>query len=252
MKVFLVYPNIRKESLIPPVIALLSRRLKNAGHTVELFDSTDYEIDLDMIDPDVVRKANLQVIPFLLGISILDALENREIPTVLGGVFATFAPEMALRYPQIDMVVRGEGELPLEGLCDAIQNGKDIKRVRGIWAKNTDGSIIKNQFAPLVDIDENPTDLDIGLFDDWRLYRPLGPRQWRMLSVETHRGCPYPCGYCNSPAQNKLFKAEGAGNFFRKKSPAKVREEILYYIKNYQIEFVFFWADTFFAYNASA
>jgi len=64
--------------------------------------------------------------------------------------------------------------------------------------------------------------------------------------VETHRGCPYTCGFCNSPGQNEMF---GMKSFFRKRSPEKVREEILYYKEKYKIEYVFFWADTFFAYS---
>ena len=74
----------------------------------------------------------------------------------------------------------------------------------------------------------------------------MGGKVYRMLSIETHRGCPYTCGFCNSPGQNELF---GAKHFFRKRKPEKVREEILHYIEKYKIEYAFFWADTFFAYS---
>lgn len=283
MKVLLLYPNIRHESLVPPSIALLSRILKNNGIVVDIFDSTDYDINLGMVDADKIKRENLLVIPyksiersskgdvfdgfrkkiqsfnpdliamtatestFLLGTTLLRAVrDNVRIPTVLGGVFATFAPALAMRYPEIDMCVIGEGEHTLPALCRAIQRGEDYTSVPGLWIKSKDDQIKKNPFAPPADINQNPTDLDISLFDDHRLYRPMGGKVYRMLSVETHRGCPYTCGFCNSPGQNELF---GAKHFFRKKTPEKVREEILHYINMYGIEYVFFWADTFFAYS---
>lgn len=283
MKVLMLYPNIRHESLVPPSVSLLSRILKNHGFTVDIFDSTDYEIDLGMVDADRVKKENLLVIPtkavqrnskgdviggikkkvqgfspdliavtstestFPLAVTLLRAVrEEMRIPTVLGGVFATFAPALALRYPEIDMCVVGEGEHTLLALARAMDRGEDFSSLPGLWVKERDGGIKKNPQARPVDINENPTDLDISLFDDHRLYRPMGGKVYRMLSVETHRGCPYTCAFCNSPAQNELF---GLSEFFRKKKPEKVREEILYYKRVFGIEYVFFWADTFFAFS---
>lgn len=284
-RVLLVYPNIRHESLVPPSMALLSRILKNEGFTVELFDTTDYEIDLDMVDPDRVRAKNLQVIPtaaiaraskgdvhaefrrrvsefspdliamtstestFPLGVNLLSELGPHRPPTLLGGVFGTFAAWLALRYPEIDMVLRGEGENAFPELCRKMERGEDYTNVRGLAYKDRRGEVHTNPPALVTDINKNPTNLDIDLFDDHRLYRPMQGKQWRMLSVETHRGCPYTCAFCNSPAQNRLAKDEGLGSFFRKKSMEKIREEILHYKDHYNIEYVFFWSDTFLAWS---
>lgn len=281
-KVLLVYPNIRHESLVPPSVALLSRILKNEGFQVELFDSTDYEIDLNAIDSDRERRNNLTVIPyasierfskggvfggfcdmvssfspdliavtstestFLMATSFISALGRNRPPVVLGGVFATFAPELVLRYDEIDMCVVGEGERTLVELCRCMERGEDVTVVQGLWAKLPDGTVRKNLPAVPVDVNTNPTDLDVGLFDSQRLYRPMAGTMFRMLSVETHRGCPYTCAFCNSPSQNEMFGTKG---FFRKKSPEKVREEILYYRDVFDVNYVFFWADTFFAYS---
>jgi radical SAM superfamily enzyme YgiQ (UPF0313 family) len=146
------------------------------------------------------------------------------------------------------MCVIGEGEKVLVDLCHHLDRGEDYINLPGLWVKRKDGSIQKNPNALPVDINANPTDLDVGLFDEQRLYRPMAGNMFRMLSVETHRGCPYTCAFCNSPSQNDLF---GTKQFFRKKSPEKVREEILHYRDNFGINYVFFWADTFFAYSPS-
>ena len=47
IRVLLVYPNQRSESLMPPAIAIFSAILKERGHIVELFDSTNYDLDAD-------------------------------------------------------------------------------------------------------------------------------------------------------------------------------------------------------------
>jgi len=98
-----------------------------------------------------------------------------------------------------------------------------------------------------VDINKIPAITDIGLFGEKRFYRPMGGKIRRLLPVETHRGCPYTCSFCNSPSQNRLYS--GKGNFFRKKSMSLIKDEIESHIKLWNVEFIYFWADTFLAWS---
>ena len=50
-RVLLIYPNERDMSLVPPVIGLFARMLKERGHAVSLFDSTGYDLD-GKVNPD--------------------------------------------------------------------------------------------------------------------------------------------------------------------------------------------------------
>ena len=43
-KILFLYPNLRKESTVPPSITLLSRILKNHSFKTDVFDSTGYEV----------------------------------------------------------------------------------------------------------------------------------------------------------------------------------------------------------------
>ena len=61
---------------------------------------------------------------FLLGIKLLQALGSKRALTILGGVFATFATQVALSYPEIDIVCKGEGEDALNTLCERLSKGK--------------------------------------------------------------------------------------------------------------------------------
>ena len=68
----------------------------------------------------------------------------------------------------------------------------------------------------MIDMNENPL-IDMSLFEEARFYRPMGGKVFRMFPVETHRGCPFTCRFCNSPDQQRLYKQETNSSFFRKK-----------------------------------
>jgi len=276
-------------NMLPPAIALFYTLLKQRGHKVDLFDSTNYKIPgEEWFDSDKEKEKNLNVRPydssildsaihqtdvyedfrkkviqfnpdliamsatediFPVGIGLLKHIRDLDIPVLAGGVFSTFAPDLALSYDEIDMVCVGEGEYMLAELCDRLQASKQYDDIPGLWIKKKkDGNVIKNPMGCVVDVDELPL-LDFSLFEDSRFYRPMQGKVRRMLPLETHRGCPYTCAFCNSPSQNVLYKKERNEKFFRKKRFDKVKEELLHYIKNYKADSFYFWADTFFAYT---
>lgn len=287
MKVLLVYPNLRGMNMLPPAIALFSSILKARGHTVGLFDSTDYPNPEDRdFNSDKAKEQNLNARPFddsklkesyveddvfesfrkyvddfkpdlmavsmtedmfPIGISILQKMAHHKIPTIAGGVFPTFAPEIVLGCPEIDMVCIGEGENVLAQLCDLMEAGKPYDSIPGLWIK-LNGSIKKNPMGAAVDVNANPA-LDLSMFREGRLYRPMQGRLWRMFPLETHRGCPYQCSYCNSPAQASKYRSETDSSFFRKKRIDRIAEEIRFFKDKYNVEAFYFWADTFFAYS---
>jgi radical SAM superfamily enzyme YgiQ (UPF0313 family) len=70
---------------------------------------------------------------------------------------------------------------------------------------------------------------------------------YRMLPVETIRGCPYKCTYCNSPNQIEFYKENSTASFFRKKDVKLVHAELENFVDNHSMEYAYFWADTFLA-----
>ncbi len=104
---------------------------------------------------------------------------------VLGGPHATFFPAV-IREPGLDIICRGEGEVPLLELCQRLDQESDISSVPGLWVKQ-DGTIFENPLAKLV------SDLDTLPLPDRALYT----RTYRFFSrlsmkrVIFSRGCPY-------------------------------------------------------------
>jgi len=289
MKVLLLYPNMHGMNMIPSAIGLFASLLKMHGHTIDLFDSTNWVLPGEEdFDSDKVKEKNLNVRAFddsilksqirttdvykdfeqkvvdfgpdliavsvsedifPIGVDLLRKVRHLKIPTIMGGVFPTFAPELCLSYDVVDMVCVGEGEKALITLCDRMERGLAYDDIENIWVKKGT-EIKKNPLGPPTNIDDNPL-LDLSLFDDSRLYRPMQGRVWKMLPVETHRGCPYRCTYCNSPSQFDLYRRETNCSYFRKKSFKAIRKELLYYRDSFNAEAFYFWADTFMTYTDS-
>lgn len=288
MKVLMVYPNMFGMNMLPPSIGILHSCLLNEGHTVALFDTTSYSNWDGDFTSDKCKEANLNVRPFddkllrqnekllpptadfqnvvrsfspdLIALSLtedcfpnalelLRALDFDRPPVIAGGVFPTFAPELALRKSEglIDFVLIGEGEQTLPDFCKKLQCGQELSQVEAIWFLKPDGSVHKSQLPKVVDVNEVPLP-NYDFFEESRFYRPMQGKVWRMFPIETHRGCPYTCAYCNSPSQNVIYK-ETQQRFFRKKKITLVRDELLYCINRYKADSFYFWADTFLAWS---
>ena len=215
--------------------------------TTSWFD--DLQKEIDDFEPDLIAMSTTEDM-WNLGLTLLDSIKDkirsRRIPVVVGGVFPTFAPDLVVASDLVDMACVGEGENALVDLAYRIGKGINYENVTNLWVKTKDGRLIKNSVTDPVDINSLPM-IDLSLFEDQRLYRPMAGEWYRMLPIETIRGCPYKCAYCNSPTQVDFYKDNGSSSFFRKKNANLVYKELKYFVENHQMEYAYFWADTFLA-----
>lgn len=202
---------------------------------------------VDTFRPDLVAVSCVED-TFPQGLYLLDQIKDRDIPTIVGGVFTTFAPHLAISHEAIDMVCIGEGEGALVELCERMAQGRDYADVKNLWVKGPHGEIRKNPRREVVDLNTLPI-MDFEIFEENRIYRPMAGKVYRMIPIETHRGCPFTCTYCNSPAQVTDHNSANAGRFFRKKKMENVRAELDYLINRWKAEYVYFPADTFLAWT---
>ena len=217
--------------------------------------NSDWKKDLDnqikRFNPDLIAMSSTEDM-WELGIQVLNEIKEfklkNNIPVIAGGVFCTFAPDLCIKNPLIDMVCVGEGEEAIVDLCRRIEKGEDFSDVTNLWVKRKNGEIKINRISKAVNIDHNPL-LDLSLFEENRLYRPMAGKVYKMVPVETHRGCPYKCTYCNSPDQSRLYTEQTGSSFFRKRKIDLVYKELKYFKDVIGVEYNYFWADTFLAYN---
>lgn len=116
---------------------------------------------------------------------------------VVGGVHFMHCPEDTLsKVPEIDVVVRGEGEITIVELLDAIGSGRDLQKVKGISYRQG-GKIIHNPDQPLFeDLDALPAYTDF-TWDQYPEYLFGYPEPVHATSVISSRGCPYKCIFCS-------------------------------------------------------
>ena len=128
----------------------------------------------------------------------------------------TSDPEYVLSHDNINFIAKGEGEKSLLQVADAIYNKEDYKHIKGTWFKTEEG-IIKNDPQSLCNINDHTP--DFSLFDPRRFNRPMGGRIFKIIPIETYRGCPYKCTFCNSPMHNTNVRKEGISHsFLRRKN----------------------------------
>lgn len=280
-RALIVYPNLTGMLVPSLAIGLFTRVFKNAGYQVDLFDTTHYVADENSspqnrvkflqarkfdekddlgvrwktdLHGDFVKKIEsfrpdfmiISVVEdcFAQAVTLLQAIDHLNIPHLVGGVFPTAAPAVVIDNPFIKSIGIGEGEEMILQMAEAIRQGQDYKKIPGTWHKDQTGEVIKNGRGPVVNI-SNITP-DFNLFDESRFYRPMGGKIFKTIPVETYRGCPFACTYCNSPMQNVLVRNEGiAPNFLRKKDMAVLRDEIKELVKKFSPQFLYFIDDSF-------
>ena len=199
--------------------------------------TTDYKPDFIIFS--IVEDA------FLQSLELLRKIQDLEIPHLIGGIFPTAAPEFCMQFSLIRALGIGEGERTVVEAAEAVRQGRFFDGVRGVWYKDNRGVVRKNSPGPLVNIDLiHP---DFSLFDEARFYRPMGGKIFKTIPVETYRGCPFNCTYCNSPMQKNFSKNHGLGNFLRRKSLSSLRTELSELINKFKPEFFYFVDDSFLA-----
>jgi len=208
-------------------IAYLSRYLKNAGHSVSLLHITSMPSKVDFQSMITATRPDLTgfsvIYPFF-PIALRWAGWTKEIttaPVIFGGPYPTLDPETVISDPSVDMLCRGEGELALPELCDALEKGLGPVLVKNIWYKQ-DGKAVRNELRPLV------TDLDSLEFPDYSVhdYDGLFFTKTDALSVQLSRGCPFSCHYCSSRALADVYA--GSGRYYRFLSPERAIELLTY------------------------
>ena len=211
----------------------------------------DFNEKINEYKPDLIAISSTEDM-WELGMKVLEEARDYKIenntPVIAGGVFPTFAPEICIKNELVDLVCVGEGENALIDLSQKIlDGGQDFSKVTNLWVKKDNEIIAKNSISKPVDINQNPI-IDISLFEEARLYRPMSGKVYKMIPIETIRGCPFTCTFCNSPDQMKLYKGEGS-NFYRKKKMNLVYEELKHFKEHHGVEYNYFWADTFLGMN---
>jgi anaerobic magnesium-protoporphyrin IX monomethyl ester cyclase len=229
--------RIPREQLPPLGLLSVGGPLIDAGYEVSLLDAEFGPMPLDaIVDQAMARAPDLVMMghsgsssAHVTTMRIAAELKRRrpELVVVYGGVHPTYHWEDVLRdHPQVDFIVRGEGERTALALVKAWHAGADLAAVDGI-ALRVDGVPHATPPAEMIrDLD----DYRVG----WELIDHSRYAYWggmRAVVVQFSRGCPYLCSYCGQ---------RGFWTQWRHRDPVKFARELARLHREHGVELINF------------
>jgi len=225
----------------PPIgLAFLSAYLKERGHDVELLDMQGLLMDsealvtrIEAFSPDIIGiTAMTPTIPEALRVAELARTVAPGVKVVLGGVHPTLDPAGVLADRNVDFVIRGEGEVALGELAEALENGRPPHAIEGVSYRIDGEAVIRGKATLIADLDTLPMP-DYEAFPVERyIEHNLHLRSIRGISMIVSRGCPFQCTFC---AVHQTM-----GRKWRIKSPQRVVDELITLKERHQLEGVWF------------
>jgi radical SAM superfamily enzyme YgiQ (UPF0313 family) len=159
------------------------------------------------------------IVRFVRGVS--------DAPMIGGGSGLSLAPRLYLDRLGLEYGVVGEGERVFPELVGRLAVGGDVADLPGLVFR-VGGEIRVNPPEPIEDLRVSPG-AEVG---DFAGYRELYCRDGGYGSVQTKRGCPFRCVYCQYPHLE--------GRRFRLRDPARVVDEVVALQRDHDVPRVFF------------
>jgi radical SAM superfamily enzyme YgiQ (UPF0313 family)/predicted small metal-binding protein len=199
----------------PPIgIMSLSSVLKQAGHECVMFDQANPDTPNDVIIEEIRRCK-----PAFVGLSFLSTTSypyakilarqiraaDATVKLAFGGVFASLnAALVKLQCQEVDFVCRGDGEQLLLDLLGHLNDPEGVASLT--WAK--DGRVVNNPGRPMErQLDQWPfpdrESLTLDFVESMPLDVPAVLSMERFTTMQTSRGCPWPCVFCDIPIFNE-------------------------------------------------
>jgi anaerobic magnesium-protoporphyrin IX monomethyl ester cyclase len=218
----------------------LSAVLQQRGHAVQMIDVRD--------GPEKIAERLVSRQPLVVGFSLIFQVflpQFRKIASrlrtagitshfTIGGHFPSLCHDEALKhFPELDSVVRFEGEHTLVDLVDRLLSNRDWRETPGL-AFLKDGQVAESEPRALVqDLDSLPYP-----------YRPFEPEQiggFPTLPLLASRGCARRCSFCSI----HTFYRTAPGKVVRVRKPVNVVEEMLHLLQHHGVRVILFQDDDF-------
>ena len=210
---------------------------------------------IDEFSPDIIFWSAIsshihgegEYVNFQYGYQLLESIQTKA-RRVAGGLQVTADPELIIgRYPAVDFFIRGESEVPLAQLCDALAKDGKIDAVKGLVFSDGKQGVYTERQDILDNLDELG-EYDYSLFEDQVFLRPYNGKVLRAVDYEMSRGCIYSCAYCVetviqryygfTETNEKTGSIRQAKKYLRNKSAGRVHSELKRLRNDHGVELV--------------
>jgi anaerobic magnesium-protoporphyrin IX monomethyl ester cyclase len=257
MKVLFVEPPkefwfVMGEYLPPPLgILELAAYLESQDKNVEIevldcqagkLGWKELERHIESSNPDIVAPSALATCNAYTVVRAVETAKkvNPNIKTVVGGQhFTATAQESLETYPEIDIIVCGEGEQTFTELVQELKKNKpSLSKIKGLSFRQN-GKIIHNPPRPLIE------NLDALPLPGYHFVREhMSKYHFTMMAgtknyalIEGSRGCPHKCTFCS---QWKHWQGT-----WRRKSAKRIADEFEYCYNEFGSKFLWLTDDNF-------
>jgi anaerobic magnesium-protoporphyrin IX monomethyl ester cyclase len=218
----------------------LAAVLMERGHSVQMIDIRD--------GPEAIADRLRARPPLVVGFSLIFQVFLPQYQRVvrylraagitghftIGGHFPSLCHEELLaQFPEIDSVVRYEGESTLLDLVQRLSCGRDWRQTPGVVYLRGD-EVVETEPRRLID------DLDTLPYP----FRPFEPEQiggFPTLPLLASRGCARTCSFCSI----HTFYRTAPGKVVRVRKPEKIVAEMLYLHRQHGVRVILFQDDDF-------
>jgi anaerobic magnesium-protoporphyrin IX monomethyl ester cyclase len=245
------YWFVMGEYLPPPtglliLAAYLERELPDLE--IEVFDCqalrknwADIEKKISSFSPQIVASSGFTCNAYVCArVAEIAKKVDPDIINVVGGMHFSQVPEESLvNFPEIDYIVRGEGEQTLVELVRVLGEGKNPSDVMGLSFTHH-GKIIRTPDRPLIEnLDTLPYPAYHLVEDHIKNYHftIMAGKNTVYLVMEGSRGCVHRCTFCT---QWKHWNGT-----WRTKSPKRIADEMEYLHDRFGGQFIWFADDNF-------
>jgi len=211
--------------------------LEQGGYSVGILDSKALNLTTDETKTQILREKPDMVGVTAMSSTVKGAYEVAKMAkdigatVVIGGPQLSAYPKETLSYDFIDYGVIGEGEYTTLELVQAIENGVDVKKIKGLVYKHN-GKIIVNAPRIVNNLDELPFPARHLLpMEKYHCVITATP----FTTMISSRGCPHKCGFCyKQPSDKKV----------RWRSPKNIVDEMEHLIEKYRMKEIMFYDDS--------
>jgi clorobiocin biosynthesis protein CloN6 len=193
----------------------LRRFLTEKGYTVDIINLSSVLLkypELDIVQ--LLKELDVKVIGIDLhwmvhvqgSLEIAALLKRLHCQTIIvfGGISSSFYADELIRYPFIDMVMRGyDTHIPMAQLMDAVTSGRDFNAIPNLLWKDRSGQVRDNPLSHM------PSTFSLGM--DWsNIPEPARGELFpiaELLSAQT-TGCTNHCLWCGGSRESfkKLYR----------------------------------------------